>query len=298
MKETPSKKEPISIIGMGKVGTALGFLLRNAGYEIAAIYSRSVQSIMKALPYTGGTGATSAAEAACRGNIIIIATPDDEIESVCERIASSGAVGTSKKVIHLSGAGSLSLLQSAKNRGADIACIHPLQAFADVETAIANLPGSTFGITCEEHLIPWAEAFVQALGGVPFYVADEDKPLYHATACIVSNFLVTLMHIGESIYKHLGLTEKEALRAFWPLVKGTVKNIETWGTVKALTGPIVRGDEGTVERHIRAFREKLPAFLEIYRLLGELTVDVAVKKGSISEEKATLLKRKLKGEEA
>ncbi|MCX7817309.1 MAG: DUF2520 domain-containing protein [Syntrophales bacterium] len=296
MNTNTSKKELISIIGLGKVGPAMGFLLRNAGYEIAAVYSRSTQSVMKALPYTGGTVATSAAEAASRGEVVIIATPDDEIEGVCKKISSSGAIGKGNKVIHLSGAGSLSLLQTAKNSGADIACIHPLQAFADVETAIANLPGSTFGITCEEHLKLWAEAFVKDLGGVPFYVSDENKPLYHAAACMVSNFLVTLMHVGESIYKKLGLTEEEALRAFWPLVRGTVKNIETWGTVKALTGPIARGDTGTVDRHIRALQEKLPAFLEIYRILGEQTVDVALKKGSISQEKATLLKRKLKGE--
>ena len=89
-------------------------------------------------------------------------------------------------------------------------------------------------------------------------LADEDKPLYHAAACLASNYLTTLLHNVEEIYQSLGMERQDALTAFWPLVRGTLNNIETKGTVQALTGPISRGDVGTVEKHLNAFREKLP----------------------------------------
>jgi predicted short-subunit dehydrogenase-like oxidoreductase (DUF2520 family) len=135
------------------------------------------------------------------------------------------------------------------------------------------------------------------LKGIPFFIPDTDKPLYHAAACIASNYLTTLMHIVEEIYLHLGLTREEAIRAFWPLVRGTLMNIEARGTIQALTGPIARGDAGTIEKHIAAFRTKLPQFLQAYTALGLITTDLGLKKKSITPEKAGLIIKTLKGDE-
>ena len=87
-------------------------------------------------------------------------------------------------------------------------------------------------------------------GGRPFLVSGEDKALYHAAACMASNYLVTLMFLVEEIYGRIGLSREEAIRAFWPLVKGTFVNIESKGTIASLTGPIARGDGGTVRKHL------------------------------------------------
>jgi len=99
----------------------------------------------------------------------------------------------------------------------------------------------------------------------------------------------------EEIYLHLGLNREEAIRAFWPLVRGTLRNIESRGTVEALTGPIARGDIGTVEKHLLAFQDKLPEFLPAYRALGITATDLGLKKRSLMEEKANMIKQLLQG---
>ncbi len=285
-------KENVAIIGLGKTGTAIGYLLRRAGYPIVAVTCRSPSSLRDRIRYTGGKAfdAEANAEAASLATCIFIATPDDTVSSVCSAIAQQGGFKPGDKVIHLSGAGGLDLLETARRAGAAVACIHPIQSFADVEAAIRNIPSSTFGITADEAIGEWSAELVRTLGGIPFYVPEAIKPLYHAAACMASNYLTTLIHMAEETYLSLGLSRDEAISAFWPLVLGTLRNIETRGSVQALTGPISRGDAGTIEQHIRVLREKLPAYLPAYCSMGLLTVDLAVEKGTLSKEKAETIK--------
>lgn len=292
MSSTAHRRENVAIIGLGRAGTAIGHLLSRAGYPIVAVTSRSRSTLRDRVRYTGGKAFTAAgnAEAASLATCILIATPDDAIASVCDEITRQGAVHPGDKVIHLSGAGGLDLLASARAVGASVASIHPLQSFADVESAIRNIPMSTFGITADEELREWSTALVRELGGTPFDVPESIKPLYHAAASMASNYLTTLIHMVEEIYLSLGLSRDEALRAFWPLIAGTLKNIETRGSVQALTGPISRGDAGTVEQHLRVLQEKCPVFLSAYCAMGLLTADLAVKKGTLSPQKAEQIK--------
>lgn len=283
-----SHREKVAIIGLGKAGTAMGYLLRRAGFPIVAVAVRSGAFLEERLRYTGGQvfAADDSAQAASLANCIFITTPDDSIAAVCRRIARGNGFQPGDKVIHMSGAGGLDLLQSAHDAGAQTACIHPLQSFADVEGAIMNIPRSTFGITADEAILPWAVRLVRTLGGIPITVPGESKPLYHAAACMASNYLTTLMHMVEETYCSLGLTREEAFQAFWPLVQGTLRNIENRGTVAALTGPISRGDAGTIEQHLALLQQELPRYLEAYRELGLITVELALQKGSLSPDQA------------
>lgn len=296
--EASVHQESIAIIGLGKTGTAIGHLLRKAGHSIVAVTCSSPESVRNGVRYTGGEAFTSDAnaQAAFRASCIFITTPDDSIAPVCDDIVQKGGIKPGDKVIHMSGSGGLDLLGSARRAGAMVASIHPLQSFADVEGAILNIPLSTFGITADEDLREWSARLVRELGGIPFEIPAEVKPLYHAAACMVSNYLTTLINAAEEIYLSLGLTRDEAIKASWPLIAGTLKNIETKGTVQALTGPIARGDLGTVEEHLRLFREKLPAYLPAYRALGLLTVNLAVKKNTAAPERAALIKSTLEEE--
>ncbi|PJC75408.1 MAG: DUF2520 domain-containing protein [Syntrophobacterales bacterium CG_4_8_14_3_um_filter_49_14] len=288
-------RDSIAIIGLGKVGTAVGFLLRSAGYKIVAVAGRSTSSIEQALPYTGGKAFSSLSEAASQAECILVTTGDDAIAPVCEEMVKGGGVKHNSKVVHMSGAGGLDLLDAARRAGAHVASIHPLQTFADVKGAIESIPGSTFGITADDEIKDWSVKIVRDLGGIPFFVPEADKPLYHAAACMASNYLVTMMHTVEGIYTSLGLTGEEAIHAFWPLVSGTIKNIETKGTILSLTGPISRGDVGTIKKHLQAFREKLPAFLPAYCAMGVLTTDLGLKKKTLSADRAGIIKKLLGG---
>jgi predicted short-subunit dehydrogenase-like oxidoreductase (DUF2520 family) len=285
-------KENVAIIGLGKAGTAVGYLLHQAGYPIVAVTCRSHNSLQDRIRYTGGKAfaAETNAKAASMATCIFIVTPDDTISAVCREIAQQGGFKPGDKVIHMSGAGGLDLLESARLAGASVASIHPIQSFADVESAIRSIPQSTFGITADEEIREWSAVLVRALGGIPFYVPETIRPLYHAAASMASNYLTTLIHMVEETYLSIGLSRNEAIHAFWPLVFCTLRNIEARGTAHALTGPISRGDTGTIEQHIRVLREKLPAYLPAYCSMGLLTVDLAVKKGTLSPEKAEAIK--------
>lgn len=273
----------------------MGHLLRQAGYPVVAVAGRSVSLLRERVRYTGGQvfSADRIAEAAKLATLIFITTPDDVIAGVCGEIAQQGGFQPGDKVIHLSGAGGLDLLAPARQAGARVACIHPIQSFADVEGAIRNTPGSTFGITAEAGLREWAADLVRTLGGIPFDVPEASKPLYHAAACMASNYLTTLIHMVEETYLALGLSREQAVAAFWPLVGSTLQNIEAGGPAKALTGPISRGDAGTVEQHLQVLKTTMPGYLPAYRAMGLLTVDLAVRKGSLAPERAETLRKLL-----
>ncbi len=293
MNET--EKDTIAILGLGKVGTAFGYLLKSAGYRIVAVASRSISSLHQGVAFTGGNPCTSFSDAAAGAECIFITTADDAIQSICDKISQEGCTGPGKKVIHMSGAGGLDLLASARKTGAYVASIHPLQSFADVEGAINNIPGSTFGITANDDIKNWAVQIVRDVGGISFFIPEADKTLYHAAACMASNYLTALMHTVEEIYVSLGMPRDAAIRAFWPLVRGTFKNIEMKGTVSALTGPVARGDIGTIRKHLEALHEKLPRYLQAYCAMGILAVDIGVEKKTLSEEDAETIIKLLKG---
>jgi len=289
------KKDLIAIIGLGKVGAAVGHLLRSAGYEITAIADRSPDALERGVRYTGGVVSNDPLQASLPATSIFITTPDDIIESVCSEIARGGGFGPGKRVVHMSGAGGLGLLESARAAGAEVATIHPLQSFVDIEGVIESIPGSTFSITAEGEIKDWAVHIVRALGGIPFFVSDADKPLYHAAACMASNYLVTLMNMVEGIYRHLGMEGDEAIRSFWPLVRGTLRNIEGRGTEKSLTGPIARGDIGTLRKHLKVLRETMPELLNLYCEMGLFTVEIGMKNNTLSGDRAEEIRSLLKG---
>ncbi|MDX9821286.1 MAG: DUF2520 domain-containing protein [Syntrophales bacterium] len=275
MKTSSAHRPSAAFIGLGKVGTALACSLHDAGYAIRAVHDPRPDAMERAARHTGARRCGTAEEAAGFAEMVFLSTPDDRIEEVCRRLADAGAVCSGKRVLHLSGACGLDLLAPARRCGAVTGCIHPLQSFPDVDAALRSLPGSAFGLTVEDALKEEATALIAALGGFPMDISDSDKPLYHAAACIASNYLVTLIDAVRRICESFGLSGEEAIRAFWPLITGTLRNIETNGTVASLSGPIERGDAGTVERHLEAMARCCPDLLPLYRHLGLLTADVA-----------------------
>lgn len=292
MRKKYSKK--FAIFGLGMVGTAIGYLLRKAGYEIAAAVDKSSSALKRARLYVGGSPLSRPYEALENADFILITTPDDIISSVCREIALSPAI-KGKIVFHMSGAGGLDLLLAARKAGAAIASIHPLQSFSSIDQAIKIIPGSYFGITADEKARLSAKKIVRDLGGMPLFISNEQKPLYHAAACFASNYLVSLMSVVESIYRAIGFTEKEAKKAYLPLVYGSLKNIERSGSIQALTGPIARGDCGPVEKHLAAIDEILPQYSSLYRCLGSIALQVAQQKGSLNQRQAKKIHDLLKG---
>jgi predicted short-subunit dehydrogenase-like oxidoreductase (DUF2520 family) len=195
----------------------------------------------------------------------------------------------------MSGAGGLDLLKPAKKAGAAVASIHPLQSFSSIDQAIKNIPGSYFGITADKKAQLPSKNIIRDLGGIPLFISSDQKPLYHAAACFASNYLVSLMNTVESIYQAIGLNEKDAKKAYLPLVYGSLKNIENSGSISSLTGPIARGDFGTIKKHISAINKNLPQYSSLYSSLGLITVKVAQQKGTLNTRQAKTMNAILKG---
>lgn len=276
----------IAIIGSGVVGTAIGHLLNQRGYRIAAISARTTKTLEQASQYIRAHATTDIAAAGFMADVILITTPDDMIETACNELAVRGVFGPEHYVFHTSGALSTDVLETARTKGAKVGCIHPMHAFATIDGAIEDLPGSVFGVTADEEALPLARQIAIDLGGEPITIRDEDRPIYHAAACAVCNYLITLVYYGQHLYESLLIPPDAALKAFLPLLKGDIRNIERCGTAMALTGPISRGDVGTVKGHVDALKRSLPEDVALYKLLGRYTVQVALDKGTIDREKA------------
>jgi len=185
-------------------------------------------------------------------------------------------------------------LETARQQGARVGSIHPCQTFAGVEQAIANLPGSTFAIEAEEPVKSTLTEMARALQGDIVYLTSEDKVLYHAAAAIACNYFTTIVKLATDLWRNFGKTSSDGIKAYMPLLRGTLTNIETVGFPKCLTGPIARGDVATIRRHLAALEKYAPDMLTLYKELGSFTVPIGQDKGTLSAEKADELMRLLK----
>lgn len=280
----------VSIIGAGVVGTAMGYLLKQRGYPVVGIASRTLKSSKKAKEFIGeGEASTDLGTTARKADIVFITTSDSAIEETCNKIASERGFNKGAIVFHMSGALSSEILRSARDVGANVASIHPLQSLANVKEAVKSIPGSYFCIEGDEAALSVAKEMVTVLKGKEITLEVDKKPLYHAGASVASNFLVATVRFGLELFEAAGIDRKDSLNALMPLIKGTVKNIETLGIPSALTGPVSRGDIGVIEDHLKAISNNRASLLKLYSELGRYTVKVALEKGTMEDEEAKMI---------
>jgi len=283
----------VGIVGAGVVGTAVGVILSRQGWEITGVYDVRPESTRALAEEAKAQVRARPSEVSRSADIVFITTSDSAIEEVAREIAGEGGFTEGQAVVHMSGAHSSDVLWAAREQGAVALSVHPVQSFASVERALENLPGSVFSIEGDEKGYHLVAEIVRSLGGEFFYIDKKAKPLYHASACVVSNYLVTLVDFGLRLMEKAGIPRESAQRALLPLIEGTINNIVNIGIPKALTGPIARGDIATVTRHLDSMQEMVPEWLGLYRVLGYHTVDVARAKGTIDDETASALRKLL-----
>jgi len=271
----------IGIIGTGVVGTAVGVVLNQKGYEITGAYDIKAESTDQLVERISCTPHTSPQEVSRSADILFITTNDAAIGKVVDTLADSGAFYDGQVVVHMSGAQSSEILDPAKDFGARVLSVHPLQSFANVDGAIKNLPGSVFSIEGDKDAYDVGVGIVEALDGEYFFIDRKAKPLYHAGACVVSNYLVTLIDFGLKLLESTGIPRSAGIRALLPLIQGTVNNIQNVGIPRALTGPIARGDLSTILKHLDCLEEMAPELMKLYSWLGFYTTQIAVEKGTI-----------------
>jgi predicted short-subunit dehydrogenase-like oxidoreductase (DUF2520 family) len=274
-------------IGAGTTGTALAVRLSQKGCPVVAVSSRTLSSAQKLAGLVPNFQVChTAQELADVADLVFITTPDDVIAQVCSEVQWHKG----QSILHCSGAHSVDILESAKKLGTAVGSFHPLQTFADVNQAIENLPGSAFALEAEEPLLSTLKHLTHLLNGNWVKLESGDKVLYHAAAVFACNYLVTLVRLALDLWKDFGVSSKEATRALLPLLRGTLNNIDSIGLPNCLTGPVARGDLGTIERHLRALDAKNPSLLTAYKELGLQTIPIALAKGKVNEQKAEEMK--------
>ena len=288
---TNNAQKTFAIIGCGRLGTALAVFLSSSGFVPAAFSSRTLASAENAAAAAGSGDVCEDPVAAARAaDIVFIATPDTAIAPVCQSMAEKGGFESNQIVYHLSGALASDIHSPARACGAAVGSIHPLQAFAPYEAGQPSpFNGINISVEGEERAVETGKKIVRTLAANAFTIPTSAKTLYHASAVVASNYLVTLEHFALRLLTAGDLSEKEAYNILEPLIMGTLKNIKAKGSIQALTGPVARGDDEIVSRHLKDIDDQLPGFSRLYRLLGQHTLDVAEQGTPLPDE----AKRKL-----
>jgi len=280
----------LGFIGAGTVATALALGLSSRGRRVVAVSSRSRSSAEELAQAISGCRAFGRNQAvADAAELVFVTTPDDAIAPVVSEIRWRPG----QSVVHCSGASSTDILEPAREHGAQVGAFHPLQTFASVEQAMENLPGSTFAIEAVEPLLSILKDMAGDLDGHWVELKANDRVIYHAAAVIACNYLVTLVGLSTALWQTFGIPPDQATQALLPLLRGTIHNIETLGIPQCLTGPIARGDTGTIRKHLLALQRAAPALLSAYVELGLHTIPIALAKGRIEEGQAEELRAML-----
>jgi predicted short-subunit dehydrogenase-like oxidoreductase (DUF2520 family) len=280
-----SEPRKIGFIGAGMAGTVLALALERIGFDVVAVASRTRASASALAGRLIDCRVTSPQEVADLADLVFVTTPDDAIEPVVRSIDWRAG----GRVVHCSGATTTAVLEPARVAGSLVGGFHPLQTFASVENALASLTGTTFAVEAAEPLAGELFSLAERLGGRAFSLRSEDKILYHAAAVIASNYLVVLARLATDLWREFGVDQAEATAALLPLFRGTLGNLDRVGLPRCLTGPIARGDVGTICQHLEALADRAPSILPAYRLLGSEAVPIAREKGTLDPDLAERL---------
>jgi len=252
----------------------LGLALAGAGYTVR-LHGRTKKAVPRPLTLSVGPGDEPPPWIAQLA-IIILAVRDDAIRPLAGVLADAGTIGSQQVVLHLSGVHGQEALGPLVGSRAALGSLHPLQTISEPERAAERLKGAWAAVEGMPRAVEAAERLAQDVGLRPFRIASQAKPMYHAGAVFASNYFVVVEAVAQRLLRHAGLTDAEAWQALRPLVEGTLENLARLGPVGALTGPVARGDEATVRRHVEALTQDDAA---LYRVLGRAALELAQKRG-------------------
>ncbi len=271
------------MVGVGRVGSALGAALARAGHEIVAASGVSAQSRGRAERMLPGVPLLPADETVAAADLVLLAVPDDVLRPLVSGLADTGAWRGGQLAAHTSGAQGIGVLDPAAARGVLALALHPVMTFAGRPEDLDRVEGATFGVTALDELRPVAESLVLEMGGEPVWVPESARALYHASLTIASNHLVTLVNDALTLLSRSGVTEPGRLAA--PLLSASLDNVLRLGDA-ALTGPVSRGDVATLATHLDTLGRTAPDVLPAYRAMARRTAERARASGRLSAAQA------------
>ncbi|RYE73313.1 MAG: DUF2520 domain-containing protein [Oxalobacteraceae bacterium] len=273
----------LNLIGSGHVARSLGRLWhRHDGIEVRDVLSRTASNAGAACDFIGGGRPVVHYADLAPADLILIATPDDQIADCCERLVAGGSIRPGTVVFHCSGSLPSSVLAPASACGAHTASIHPVRSFASPEQVVASFAGTWCGVEGNEAALAVLRPLFTGIGARLVDIDPAAKTVYHAAAVFACNYLVTLLDVAVQAYGHAGIAQDVAMQMMAPLVRKTVEQAFAVGTADALSGPIARGDMATVARQQAAVASWDADKGALYALLAKETMALAQRKGSVN----------------
>jgi predicted short-subunit dehydrogenase-like oxidoreductase (DUF2520 family) len=286
MPDRKRKQKPeLSIIGSGRLGTALALALASKGYRLKSLVARTPQSARRAaglLSRTVQVLATKNLASLLPAEVFLITVPDDQIAGVAVELSSLVLDGKRRPTaLHTSGALSAEVLTPLRDKGWQTGSLHPL---ISISASDSTVYGAYWSIEGDPPAVRLAKAIVQDLAGKSFSIRSEDKPLYHAAAVMSSGNVVALFDVALEMLAECGLDRKTARNILLPLIASTVRSLEAKDPAQALTGTFSRGDVETVKRHVAALKQKqLVDALDLYRALGKRSLKLTKEHPQITQ---------------
>lgn len=287
MNTAPQAERParlsVGVVGAGRVGPALARALQQTGHRPVAVSGVSDASRRRAARMLPDVPVVSPAQVLEASDLVLLTVPDDALPSLVEGLAETGAVRPGQLLVHTSGRYGVSVLDPARRAGALPLALHPAMTFTGTEVDVQRLAGCSFGVTAPDELRLAAEALVIEMGGEPEWIAEANRPLYHAALALGANHLVTLVAQSMELLAKAGVEHPN--RMLGPLLGAALDNALRSGDA-ALTGPVARGDAGTVAAHVSELRKHAPGTVAGYLAMARTTADRALAHGLLKPELA------------
>jgi predicted short-subunit dehydrogenase-like oxidoreductase (DUF2520 family) len=275
--ERPARLD-VGVVGAGRVGSVLGAALARVGHRVVAVSAVSEASLARAAELLPGTPVLPPDEVVRRAELVVLAVPDDALEDLVAGLAATGAWQAGQLVAHTSGRHGLEVYAPAAAHHVLGMALHPAMTFSGTAIDLDRLADCCFGVTAPEPLRPAAEALVLEVGGEPVWVEESQRPMYHAALTHGANHLVTLTAQAMQALEAAGV--ESPARVLTPLVTAALDNALRSGD-GALTGPVARGDAGTVAEHLRQLQRLTPDVRPTYLALARATAERALASGRL-----------------
>lgn len=276
----------VGVVGAGRVGAVLGAALARAGHEVVAASAVSPASTARAADLLPGVPIVAVGEVLQRADLVLLTVPDDVLPDLVRGLAATAAIRPGTLLAHTSGRHGLEVLAPAAAAGALPLALHPALPFAGTRVDLDRLTGTFFGVTAPDPLRPVAEALVLEMGGEPVWLTDAQRPVWHVALAASANYLTTLVASSADLLRTVGVEQPG--RVLGPLLGAALDGALRSGDA-ALTGPVSRGDAGTVRAHLEVLASVAPELLPAYVALARLTADRALAGGRLQAERAAAL---------
>ena len=276
----------VGVVGAGRVGAVLGAALAGAGHDIVAASAVSDASLARVHELLPGVPVLPVDEVVRAADLVLLTVPDDALPALVAGLAATGAFRRGALVAHTSGRHGLAVLEPATALGALPLALHPVLPFAGTRVDLERLAGTSFGVTAPEALLPIAQVLVVEMGGEPVVLSEEQRALWHAALAHGANHLTTLVASSADLLRQAGVEQPAQVLA--PLLGAALDGSLRHGDA-ALTGPVARGDAGTVAAHLEVLAAVAPEVLPSYVAMARLTADRALASGRLDPDRAWAL---------